>query len=286
MKQPEDYTNVVSVINMKGGVGKTTLIVNVAWVLSELKHKKILLVDLDPQFNATQYMMVYAEFKDHIEKKLTIVDAFYHPRPSFGPGPSKKKVYPFSTFVSHRYKDDQGGLLDLIPSQLDLSRFVKSPGGAQSKLMEFLAPVKNQYDFVLIDCAPTESILTIAAFVASDYVLVPVTPDPFAIIGFPLMEEAIEDFRKNYADPRKVEIMGAIFTNVDEDNTTARSRQEIRKKANYVFSNEMRYTKYYRHSVMNKVPLYRTPGCKTQFKEELNKIAEEFIERLVVMNAK
>ncbi|MBU4502796.1 MAG: ParA family protein, partial [Nanoarchaeota archaeon] len=91
MKQPEDYTNVVSVINMKGGVGKTTLIVNVAWVLSELKHKKILLVDLDPQFNATQYMMVYAEFKDHIEKKLTIVDAFYHPRPSFGPGPSKKK---------------------------------------------------------------------------------------------------------------------------------------------------------------------------------------------------
>ena len=100
------------------------------------------------------------------------------------------------------------------------------------------------------------------------------------------MEKAISEFKRTELDPNRIEMMGAIFTNVDEDVTTEPSKQNIKKKAGYTFKSEMRYTKYYRHSVKQKLPLYRTPNCKQQFKIELIDITDEFVKRVEELNAK
>lgn len=270
---------VISILNMKGGVGKTTLSVNLAWYLAEIKNKKILLVDLDPQFNASQYMLSYDEYDNHIKNKFTVTDILLNPFRSLGPGPKKKQKTTPDDFIFRRYWNKlSGGILDLIPSDLGLSKFVKGAGGEHIRLSDFIKTVKKNYDYIIIDCAPTESMITVAAFASSNFVLTPVTPDPFAIIGFPLIEEAIFEFKKGYADPNKVKIIGSIFTNVEEDATTASSKSSILATSPYTFTNEMRYTKYYRHSVKRKVPIYRVPRCKPQFKKELAAIAKEFVD--------
>ena len=64
----------VSLLNMKGGVGKTTLSANIAWCLARDNHKRCLLVDLDPQFNASQYLMTYEEWEHHKTSKGTVAD--------------------------------------------------------------------------------------------------------------------------------------------------------------------------------------------------------------------
>lgn len=269
--------NVVSILNMKGGVGKTTLAVNLAWVLSELKHKKILLVDLDPQFNTSQYMLQYRDYEAHLDNKYTVLDIFLNPFKTTGPGPKKKRKLEPKEFMIRKHNDILGGILDLIPSQIELSGFVKSPGTAHGNLSDFIDIIEGNYDYILLDCAPTESILTTAAFTASNYILTPVTPDPFSIIGFSLIEESVKEFKGIYADKKNVQIIGSIFTNVEEDVTTQVSKDAIIEASPYTFESEMKWTRYYRHSVKDKVPLYRVPRCKTQFKTDLNMIAEEFI---------
>jgi len=271
---------VISILNMKGGVGKTTLSVNLAWVLAEIKNKKILLVDLDPQFNASQYLLSFEEYDTYISSKYTIADILLNPFKNIGPGPQKKQEIEPENFIFRRYTNAKGGVLDLIPSELRLSHYLKSAGGSHGKLSNFLDKIKKNYDYILIDCAPTESMITVAAYSASNYILTPVTPDPFAIIGFPLIEQTMKEFKNDYSDQNNVQILGSIFTNVEEDATTVSSKASILKSSPYTFANEMRFSKYYRHSVKKKIPLYRVPRCKPQFKKEMIDITEEFMHLL------
>src|SRR5690348_15460081 len=115
-------TRSISVLNMKGGVGKTTLAVNIAWHLSRQGKKRVLLVELDPQFNASQYLMRYEDWEKHCKTKGTVADIVLEPARNRMPLRGQRKKARPATLPIHTVEAIPPGRFDLIPSQLSLGR--------------------------------------------------------------------------------------------------------------------------------------------------------------------
>jgi chromosome partitioning protein len=202
---------------MKGGVGKTTLAANLALGLARFHNKRVLLVDLDPQFNATQYLMWSEDYLAHIKdgKKCTIKDIFIA-RTSESVGFASEtiikdtKVKPTKdNCIVRIYNNASGGVLDLVPSTLDLMEADILGRGIENKLKNFLDKIKKGYDYVLLDCPPTISLFTISAFLASDSYLTPIKPDWLSSIGLSLIDRAMRRFSDNYG--KEIEYLGLVF---------------------------------------------------------------------------
>jgi chromosome partitioning protein len=172
----------VSLINMKGGVGKTTLAMQLAHAASR-RDLRTLAVDLDPQSNLSQALLTPDKYVKLLRsKRPTIVQLFESYLPPSGEDGSPRK-FEISDLIVKGVGYWSDSKLDLIPSRLELSHTLKNPTGKERRLAKALAKVAKNYDLILIDCAPTESILTEAAYHASRYALVPVKPEFLATIG-------------------------------------------------------------------------------------------------------
>jgi chromosome partitioning protein len=209
---------VISFMNMKGGVGKTTLAVNVAYGLAYFHEKKVLVVDCDPQFNATQYLLDAGVYLKRVkEQKGTLRDIFLPRRPGpvntvAGCAPYVNRTrMPLAECACPIYNDSNGrGRLDLIPSELALLEVETSPRGTEAKLKSYLGEKAGGYDYVIIDCPPTISVFTQAAILASDRYLVPIRPDPLSVIGLPLLEKWLGDYKEDHG--LQVDAVGLVFT--------------------------------------------------------------------------
>ncbi len=158
---------VVSMINMKGGVGKTTLSFNLAWRIAWKENLKVLAVDLDPQANLSQYFMGARKYLSYLDAgNKTVVDVFEQFSPPTTSTGAPTLIDPHN--VIHKFQEwEDGSCLHLLPSRLELSWTLKNPTEKAHLLPKFLANVADEYDLVIIDCAPTESILTTAAYRSS-----------------------------------------------------------------------------------------------------------------------
>ncbi len=203
---------VVSVINLKGGVGKTTVTALLARYAAQQWGLDVLAVDLDPQANLSQALMMkdeYARFMD--EKQPSIVELFdgFAPPTQSKPGPSPLEPMDIIKKVSLGWRSTEENL-EVIPSRFDFSdELVRSTGVEPKVLAKFIAEHMQHKDLILIDCAPTQSILTIASYHASRYVLIPVKTEFFSTIGFPLMKQSLDNFRgKNRG--HKIDVCGIV----------------------------------------------------------------------------
>ena len=161
---------IISVINQKGGVGKTTTALNLADILSSEKKKKILLIDLDPQGNTTSTSQVIKKdlkytIKDLIlDKDITVEDV-------------KIKCESY----------------DLIPSNLSVAKTDLSLMGQFRNEEKLVKKLKNiDYDYVLIDCPPSLSLLTINAMISSDLIIMPLELEEYSLEGIESLLETIE----------------------------------------------------------------------------------------------
>jgi chromosome partitioning protein len=250
----------VSLLNMKGGVGKTTLAVNLAWYFHQTEPANVLLVDLDPQFNATQYVMDYKSFKSHCERAGTISDILMD-QPRLDARLKKVKKNPAAAL--HRIRTTSGKRFDLLPADLNLAWIVKNPAQMDYRLEKLMADIRQGYDYVFIDCAPTDSVLTTMALTASDYVLIPMRPDRFSILGFANLTETIDRFRANCPNPHSVQVMGVVFTQVTgASKVEAQSILDIglaaRKEKTYLFSSRLKYSQSFIRSVKEQTPIFET----------------------------
>jgi chromosome partitioning protein len=156
----------ISIANFKGGVGKTTSTINIGAALQQA-GKKVLLIDLDPQFNLTQ--------------SLGVSDA---QRPVYG---SLRGEYPLSPIRIMEGLDLIPSSLELIKAEIELAAEFKR----EDILNRLLANLTPQYDYILLDCPPSLGLLTINAFVASDDIYVPVEAEFLALKGYAVLSEAI-----------------------------------------------------------------------------------------------
>lgn len=185
----------------------------------------------------------------------------------------------------------QGSDLDLIPSRLELSRTLKNPTGKERRLAKALSRIADRYDLILIDCAPTESILTDAAYFASRYVLVPVKSEFMATIGLPLLARSIEEFQIENDDHR-IEIAGLVFNHSSSYSSGPEGRQsiqEVREQAGehewYVFDNQLRYSASYAKAAREAAPISQTSHARYYVIEEFEALKREIFQRLGIRRA-
>lgn len=265
-------TKVVSVLNMKGGVGKTTLTYNLAWYAAYKKAYKVLVVDLDPQSNLTQYFMGddgYEEFLD--QGKPSIVEIFEQ---------GAKNAEGIIQVVSEW---DDGSLIHLVPAKLELSKTLKNPTTKERRLARFLAGIKEEYDMVLIDCPPTDSILTVAAYLASDFVVIPVKPERLATIGLPLLAGAMEAFNEDNKGEHEIQVAGIIFNDVDpneppEERTSKKFVAKFAQQYNWkVFENPVRTSRAYVSGSRQGKPVFLTSRVRDYVMKEFYEVGDEFL---------
>lgn len=217
---------VIATVNMKGGVGKTTLTVNLATCLAKNHGKRVLVVDLDTQISATLSLMSPQDFakvrkgrrtlshlidktiRPNLQTKLTIHDV----------------IQPYICTIKE---------LDLLPGDIDLydeylvsemlHQKAKNEGKddfnnvwnhfEKSLIKGILAPVIDNYDFIILDCAPGYNLLTRSGIVASDFYLLPSRPEPLSVVGIQLLERRIARLKEshNSISPLNLQLLGIVF---------------------------------------------------------------------------
>lgn len=278
----------ISLLNMKGGVGKTTLAVNLAWYSYTHGRKKVLLIDFDPQFNASQYLMDYEQYEQHRKTRGTIADILIE-SPKLGlaaskrsPAPKKRITRLYGTSTHH---------FDFLPSELALAHVVKNPAQMDYRLEKVLATVRDEYDFVFIDCAPTDSVLTTMALTASNFFLVPVRPDRFSILGFGNLLQTVERFREGSNDPNNVSDLGVVFTQVRnsspiEEECMTEVTAQAKKLGSHVFSSTLGFSSTFSRAIQNQTPAYETRYVRQELKSNITAIYKEMNARIAHLSSR
>ena len=230
---------IISVINQKGGVGKTTTVINLAAGLT-MKGKKILVIDLDPQGNATTGLGL----SNATSSDQTIYNVLN----------GNKKIS--EVIQSTSFEN-----LNLISSNVDLSGLeVETAGDSRRafKLKDELTPILNNsepaYDYVIIDCPPSLSLLTIMALVASDALVVPLQTEFFALEGLTQLLKTIERIKSNL-NP-SLDIRGILLTMYDKRNKLS---GEVETEARNYFKDKVYSTAVPRNVRLSEAPSHGVP---------------------------
>jgi chromosome partitioning protein len=286
---------VIALANMKGGVGKTTLCVNLAFELFRSRGEKVLIVDNDPQFNATSSLLtpdVYINGCLKNKNQSTIYN-IYEKRPRIH-GQKSTKNDPKTFFMRTWYMTkDRKIRLDIIPSQIELYETLRNPSQKEYLLDKFLKRNASEYDYIFIDCPPTPSVLTLSAFAASDYVIIPVTPSYYATLGLPQFLGTLRDFKDDLIDDHNITPLGVIYTNVQRPATGATVKRAMRQVEEAlsefsddvpIFEATMSHLKVYEKTLWQSKPVHKITGRgirgRSEATAELRDIANELIKKI------
>ena len=260
---------IISIINQKGGVGKTTTVINLAAGLSKL-NKKILVIDLDPQGNATTGLGL-SNVDDSSDTIYSVLNG--------------------SKEISDVIKKTQFNNLNIITSNVDLSGLeVETADDSnrafilKTKLTAYINSSRGSYDYVLIDCPPSLSLLTVMALVSSSSLLVPLQTEFFALEGLTQLMKTIERIKVSLNPDLK--IRGILLTMYDKRNKLS---SQVETEARDYFSTKVYSTVIPRNVRLSEAPSHgmpvliydkTCPGSKSYFN-----FTDEFLEQEKTMGS-
>ncbi|MBW4562839.1 MAG: ParA family protein [Mojavia pulchra JT2-VF2] len=233
---------VIATANMKGGVGKTTLTVNLATCLAKNYGKRVLVLDLDSQISATLSLMSPLEFAKRRKNRKTfryLIDQVITPEPN--------ATQTIQDIVQSQVCNQPG--LDLLPGDIDLyDEFVVSEMLHQQSVAlgeqdfetvwnrfervlinNILKPVRQEYDFILLDCAPGYNLMTRSALACSDFYILPAKPEPLSVVGIQLLERRIGQLKDSHEHEAKINIkmLGIVFSMSSANLLTGRYYKQV-----------------------------------------------------------
>ena len=249
----------IAITNQKGGVGKTTTSINLAYFLAKL-GKPTLVVDFDPQGNASSGLAVD---KQNLRHTITEVIS--------GKSPIRKAI------IDTKFKN-----LSIIPTtphlanvEVELARIAKR----FSLLKLALAPIQSDYDFIIIDCPPSLSLLTVNGLIAANYVIMPVQTEFYALEGVSQLLESIKLVKK--ATNPDLELLGVLPTMVDTRTTLS---NQVVDEINKHFSAKVFTTHIPRNIRLAEAPSHGVPiGAYDRFSKgarAYKSLAKEVVERV------
>lgn len=249
---------IIAVANQKGGVGKTTTTINLSACLAE-KNKKVLTIDIDPQGNTTSGLGVDKNIVENTVYELFLDEC------------------KLSDCIQSSVMDN----LSVIPSNINLSGAEIELISMENKeylLREKLDTIKQNYDFIIIDCPPSLNLLTVNAMVAADTVLVPIQCEYYALEGLSQLMHTI-DLITERLNP-KLEIEGVVFTMYDaRTNLSSQVVENVKENLN----KKIYKTIIPRNVRLAEAPSYGMPinlyDSKSAGAEAYRFLAEEVIER-------
>lgn len=247
-KQAPKQAPVVATINMKGGVGKTTITAHVLRVLYLRLQKKVLLIDFDPQFNLTQTVIAqdrYERLKQAGRTMLSVMEpkgvpSLFSVANGQAPAPEIKDIaYPLKRHGEFR--------LDLIPGDFGLVKYSlihdeKALAPIKNRFLEFISKCQSEYDLICIDCNPSSSFMTLCAISAASHLLVPVRPDRYSILGLELLDEFVTGIKTLPKKPEMVILLNGIPTR-DYDPAVENALRSSAKFGSKTLSNFLTTTK-------------------------------------------
>lgn len=246
---------IISVANQKGGVGKTTTTINLSTILAK-RGKKVLLIDTDPQGNATSGLGMEKE-SDLSTYDLLITDV------------AGEDIIQ-ETAIKNLY---------ISPSNMNLAGAevqLVSMMSREQRMKEKLDAIKNQFDFILIDCPPSLGLITLNAFTASDSVLIPVQCEYYALEGLGQLLNTVELVRKHLNKNLYVE--GALLTMYDIRTNLA---NQVVKEVKRFFQNKVYKTVIPRNVKVSEAPSYGMPitiyDPKSKGARSYEKFTKEFL---------
>lgn len=222
---------VISFMNMKGGVCKTTLCANIANTLAVNFKKRVLVIDMDPQFNATQYILGITQ-KDYMEYYKKVKDeekTIYHlfkdskSNEKISEQPQKVKSLFNSNNVEESYLRNNYIInikekFDMIVGDIDLIELqIIQKDSVSKRLTKYINfnKLRDEYEYILIDCPPTYSFFFISSYLASDTYIIPLKPDYVSSLGLSLLERAINSIEDRNID---IKSSGVVYTLIDTRN--------------------------------------------------------------------
>jgi chromosome partitioning protein len=224
---------VLAITNQKGGVGKTTTAINMAASLSGMKQN-VLLVDLDPQGNASAGSGVNRD-----SQKATVYEVLMHSSPVADAIVTTKSG--FDVIASNR--ELSGALIELVDEE-----------HREFRMREALQSVREQYDFVLIDCPPSLDLLTVNALVAADAVIIPMQCEYFALEGLTELVNTVRKIRATFNPDLSIE--GLLRTMYDRRNSLSR---EVSSQLEKHFGDKVYHTIIPRNVRLAEAPSYGKP---------------------------
>lgn len=249
---------IISVANQKGGVGKTTTAVNLSASLAK-KGKRVLLIDTDPQGNATSGVGVDKSVQFSVYDVL--VDG----------------VDIENTIQKTEIKN-----LEVCPSNINLAGAevqLVSVKEREYRLKEKLDKYKDNYDYIIIDCPPSLGLVTLNAFTASDSVLIPIQCEYYALEGLGQLINTINLVKKRMN--KSLSIEGALLTMYDA--RTNLSNQVVKEVKNY-FDDKVYKTVIPRNVKLSEAPSYGMPICMYDARSKGSKCYEKFTKELIKIN--
>lgn len=214
----EKLAPVVAVLNMKGGVGKTTISAHVMRILYRRLSKKILLVDFDPQFNLTQTVVPQSTYEKIKSENKTILNVM-EPAPhvslfsvvtNTSPPPALADVS-----IRLKYSVKNPAELRLVPGDFGLVKYsliddTKALAPIKKRFHDFIENCRREVDLVCIDCNPSSSFMTLCALEAATHLLIPVRPDRFSMLGLEMLDAFVSDLPTIKGKPKQLILLNGI----------------------------------------------------------------------------
>ena len=249
---------IITIANQKGGVGKTTTVVNLATALASI-DKKVLVIDMDPQYNSSMSFNAY-----DINKSIY-------------------KVFSNEIQIKSAIQRSQIPKLDVISACEDLAAAEYELADDENRnylLKQYIESIKNNYDYIFIDTPPTLGLLTISSLTASDEVLIPVQCEFFALEGLSKLIKTIEIVKSNLNSNLKFN--GIILTMYDKRNSLS---SLIEKEAREYFDMNVYKFNVPRNVTLSEAPSHGLPAIIYDLKcagsQAYIALAKEFLERSV-----
>ncbi|KYK43421.1 chromosome partitioning protein [Bradyrhizobium liaoningense] len=232
-KRKIPMARIFSTINLKGGVGKTTTTVALAETFSAEKRKKVLVIDLDPQTNATVMLIGEEKWRELNDKGHTLAQLF---KDALDP---ESKKFDLSKTLQKRVSDvSSARTIDLLPSSLDLidvqDELINTPVGKYGAIRPFdilwraTKDLIEDYDIVIIDCPPNLGKITQNGLRMSQAFVIPTIPDILSTYGIPQIVRRIRDFSEEITE--EIEPLGIVVTKYDSRSTVHKNmEQQLRR---------------------------------------------------------